>query len=194
MPASLAFRTRVLALTLPLALLASSCGASDARPVHVVTATSVPPAVVALQGQVETLRTALLSSNADQQDLRRQLEELRASRSATKPRIAPSVPVSRPAVVSRPVGACGGWQSLMAQFFPPEQVGNACRVMMCESGGSPTSVNRSSGAAGLFQGLRSTWGGYAGYPTADAAPPAVQVEWASRLWRMKGWRPWVCRP
>ncbi len=66
-------------------------------------------------------------------------------------------------------GACGG-------NLPP------CCVMMRESGGNPTVVNASSGAAGKWQFMTSTWANYKGYPTAAAAPEHVQDERAAQLW------------
>lgn len=66
-------------------------------------------------------------------------------------------------------GACGG-------NLPP------CCVMMRESGGNTTVVNTSSGAAGKWQFMNSTWANYRGYPTAAHAPEWVQDERAAQLW------------
>jgi len=53
--------------------------------------------------------------------------------------------------------------------------GWATCIVARESGGNATVVNASSGAAGLFQDLPSTWGGYDGYATASEAPVSVQI-------------------
>ena len=119
----------------------------------------------------------------------------------TAPPTTTTVP-SRPVVVlhsraaSRAVvvpSSCGGWADLIARHFPAEQVGKACRVMMCESGGNPTARSRRSSASGLFQFLRSTWQGVTGRTDeAWQATPDEQTEAAARLWASSGWRPWVC--
>lgn len=98
-----------------------------------------------------------------------------------------------PAVSS---GACGGWENLIASFWPADQVARACRVMLCESNGSPTARNARSSAAGAWQFLSAThrsYGEYPKYATADQAPMSSQTAAAFRLWRARGWSPWVCR-
>lgn len=49
--------------------------------------------------------------------------------------------------------------SLVAKYWPSELQAWAMRIIECETGGTfdPYSYNPSSGAAGLFQFLRSTW-------------------------------------
>lgn len=67
-------------------------------------------------------------------------------------------------------------------------------IKACESGGSYTVVNPSSGASGAYQFLNSTWGtvpASAGYRTAASAPPAVQDLAAQQLFAREGTRPWV---
>jgi hypothetical protein len=63
-------------------------------------------------------------------------------------------------------------------------------VARCESGLDPTSTNTSSGAAGLFQWLPSSWplGGFSPYD-----PVAASIVTAARVSR-SGWSAWVCRP
>ena len=66
-----------------------------------------------------------------------------------------------------------------------------CSVLRCESGGVPTKKNPTSTASGLWQALRSTWGGYGGYPEAWLAPVDVQNAHARALWNGgRGWRHW----
>ena len=85
-------------------------------------------------------------------------------------------PVTAPPVTAPPApvdtsvhGACGG-------NLPP------CCVMMRESHGNPTVVNRSSGASGKWQFMTATWAGYGGYATAAQAPESVQDAKAAELW------------
>lgn len=66
----------------------------------------------------------------------------------------------------------------------------AVRIARCESGFDPLAKNRSSTAFGVFQFLNSTWGGTGIAKTSD---PRLQIEAAYRLWRARGWSPWVCR-
>lgn len=91
--------------------------------------------------------------------------------------------------------------SLVAKYFPPELVGWALAILECESGGDPEALNRQSGAAGLFQFLRSTWDrGPApalGLPSYDSGAPYV-AEWNIRAaaWLYANWggrSQWSCR-
>lgn len=91
--------------------------------------------------------------------------EQRAAAAQTQTQTQPQ-PQSQPVSAS---GACGG-------SLPP------CCVMMRESGGNPTVVNSSSGAAGKWQFMTSTWAGYGGYATAAQAPEHVQDAKAAELW------------
>jgi soluble lytic murein transglycosylase-like protein len=64
-------------------------------------------------------------------------------------------------------------------------------IIQHESGGNPRAINRSSGAAGLFQFLPSTWHslGYSG--SAADYPASVQYQAAERLYAQSGTRPWA---
>jgi Transglycosylase-like domain. len=66
----------------------------------------------------------------------------------------------------------------------------APRVARCESGGRYDARNPRSSASGRYQALRSTWGGYGGYPEAWMAPPDVQEAHAAELYAQRGLRPW----
>lgn len=66
----------------------------------------------------------------------------------------------------------------------------AVRIARCESHFNPHAQNRSSTAYGIFQFLNSTWKGTGIAKTSD---PRLQVEAAFRLWKARGWQPWVCR-
>lgn len=61
------------------------------------------------------------------------------------------------------------------------------RLRSCE--GSYTS-NTGNGYYGAYQFDLGTWGNYAGYPNAAAAPPAVQDEKAWLTYQRRGWNPW----
>lgn len=108
---------------------------------------------------------------------------------------APRQPVRTQAAtapVQARVGACGGWEADVAARWPAEQVGTACRIIMCESGGNPTARNPRSSASGIWQFLKGTWAGYGGYAEAWLAPPHVQHDAAFALWQRSSWRPWSC--
>jgi hypothetical protein len=66
-----------------------------------------------------------------------------------------------------------------------------CEIVMRESGGDYSAKNPNSSACGAYQILTGTWDGYGGYPTACAAPPAVQDARAAELWAQSPchWRP-----
>jgi hypothetical protein len=69
-----------------------------------------------------------------------------------------------------------------------------------ESGGNYTAVNPSSGAAGAYQFVPSTWRQYgsqlgidtSAYPTASAAPPAVQDAVFQQAVAKRGIGDWTC--
>jgi hypothetical protein len=92
-------------------------------------------------------------------------------------------------------GDCAGWIETIAAHFPSDQVGKACSVMMCETGGTgdPTIHNPRSSASGLWQFLDSTWESTTGKPAPAANYSAnEQTAAAASLWRSQGWRPWSC--
>jgi hypothetical protein len=62
-------------------------------------------------------------------------------------------------------------------------------LRQCESGNN-YAANTGNGFFGAYQAVHSTWGGYAGYPDAYLAPPAVQDRWAQELWNIRRWQPW----
>jgi transglycosylase-like protein with SLT domain len=68
----------------------------------------------------------------------------------------------------------------------------AINVAYCESRYHPNSVNSSSGAAGLFQFLPSTW---SGTPWASQSPfdPVANAQAAAWLYSRYGPRRWVCQ-
>lgn len=87
------------------------------------------------------------------------------------------------------------WRSLVATYFPAEQVEAALRVMACESGGNPDAKNPTSSASGLFQHLASYWpdrSTRAGWGGADIFNPEANVAVAAWLQAWGGWGHWVC--
>ncbi len=69
-------------------------------------------------------------------------------------------------------------------------------IRRCESGGNYQAVNRSSGASGAYQFLRSSWAAYGhntrfGTSTGAAATPAQQDEAAVITYERSGTRPWL---
>jgi hypothetical protein len=97
------------------------------------------------------------------------------------------------------------WRPLVEQYFAPERVEEALRVMWCESRGNPTVVNDVSGAAGLFQFVPNTWGwasAEAGWAGASVFDPEANI--ASAAWLVQvsidtdhaggPWGHWSCQP
>ena len=70
------------------------------------------------------------------------------------------------------------------------QADRAVRIARCESGLNPHAQNRRSSAYGVLQFLDSTWRSTGIAKTPD---PWLQVEAGYRLWKARGWQPWVCR-
>lgn len=71
--------------------------------------------------------------------------------------------------------------------------GEMVSVASCESHLDPYAVNRSSGASGAWQFLRSTW---SHTPFARWSPfnPYAQALAVAGIVRVEGWRQWTCRP
>ncbi len=68
------------------------------------------------------------------------------------------------------------------------------RIKYCESGNNYRAVNSSSGAAGAYQMMYTTWHALPesrGYRTAADAPAYVQDAAARRLYAMYGTSPWA---
>ncbi len=86
------------------------------------------------------------------------------------------------------------WRPLLEQFFRPEHVDKALRVIRCESGGDPNAKNPRSTASGLFQHLGSLWEARAikaGLGEADIFDPVANVAAAAWLvYEGGGWGHW----
>ena len=148
---------------------------------------------------VKTIEYAAAVEAARQEAEQEALDEALRKRREEKERWADASasatgePTAAPTSNYVPTGNCGGWEGTIAAHFPADQVGKACRVMMCESGGNPTAANPRSTASGLFQFLDSTWVNTTGTPApASAYSGPTQVAAAAKLWRSSGWSPWVC--
>lgn len=83
------------------------------------------------------------------------------------------------------------WRSLVAAYFPADQIDRALRIMACESGGNPNAYNP-SGASGLMQVLAS-WADNFGYTPSQLFDPDINLYVASLLYQDGGWGHWVCR-
>lgn len=118
--------------------------------------------------------------------------------------VPPPVPVRRPTASGggSPISgaspassqACGGWADTVAAYFNDPV--NACRVLMCESGGDPSAQNR-SGASGLFQLMPAHAWRFEehGWTWADRFDGTKNIVVAAELRIASGgWGPWSCRP
>lgn len=113
---------------------------------------------------------------------------------------AVSAPPSAPEPPA-PAGECGGYQGLVAAYWPANQVAKACAVIGCETGYtySPTAENPSSSASGLFQFLDGTWQnarqyveGASQYARASHAPAETQIAVGAAWWSRTSWDQWEC--
>src|SRR5688572_30367614 len=83
------------------------------------------------------------------------------------------------------------WRSLVAKYFPPEEVDRALWVMWHESGGNPgipSQFNAGGGedSHGLWQINLNAHPSMKG-KTND---PEAATAYAAKLWADQGWRPW----
>jgi soluble lytic murein transglycosylase-like protein len=91
-------------------------------------------------------------------------------------------------------GSVGAIQAIILDAFAP--LGTAAqswalRVAKCESNYNPYAVNRSSGAAGLFQFLPSTWAA-SPYHAQSVFDPVANAHAAAWLYQRSGPGQWVC--
>lgn len=76
------------------------------------------------------------------------------------------------------------WRGLVSQYFT--DVDHALCVIKYESGGNPTAVNATSGAAGLFQIMPFWWDAYGG----NRFDPETNIALASVIQSQQGWGAW----
>ncbi len=111
------------------------------------------------------------------------------------------IPVYSGSVITRSTwtGGVEQWRSLVASYFPADLVNRAMCVLNVETGGTgdPGSYNSYSGAAGLFQFLRSTWDGMVpssvtggSYSSGQVFLPVPNVRAAAWLWVHVGATQW----
>jgi len=95
------------------------------------------------------------------------------------------------------------WRRLVEKYFPADRVEEALYVINGESGGNPRAVNRTSGAAGLFQHMPQYWAARAanaGFPGASIFDPEANIAASALL--VKGslsrgrdaWSHWSVKP
>ncbi len=104
----------------------------------------------------------------------------------------PDTPITHPPEVEQ-------WRGLVEAYWPASLVDEALSVIDCESNGDPNAVNPSSGAAGLFQFLPSTWDSasvQAGWDGADVFDPEANIATAYWLYSQftEPWQQWNCKP
>ncbi len=88
------------------------------------------------------------------------------------------------------------WRPLVEQYFRPDDVPWAMRVMACESGGDPYAKNPTSSASGLFQHLARYWderSAKAGWAGASIWDPEANIAVAAWLFYTGGPGHWVCK-
>lgn len=125
-------------------------------------------------------------------NLNQQFQQLQAELEA---QVAAAAAVPAPATTPPPSFPTGSIQAIIVDAFSPLGQGAvqwALRVANCESHYNPYAVNSSSGAAGLFQFLPSTW---AHSPYAGQSPfdPVANARAAAWLYQRSGPGQWVCQ-
>jgi soluble lytic murein transglycosylase-like protein len=99
-----------------------------------------------------------------------------------------------PTLTRAPAASTEPWRSLVAKYWPANQVDNALAVMRQESGGNPTQHNNNPATGddswGLYQINR--YGSLAkGRPLPDwLATPENNIAYAADMYRAQGWEPW----
>ena len=83
-------------------------------------------------------------------------------------------------------------RELIERHWPAEHVEAAMRVMLCESNGNPDAIGDNGQSLGLFQIQPRWWSDRK--PAGSPFHPAVNIEWAHRIWAEYGWRYWTCQP
>jgi hypothetical protein len=161
------------------AILAVACGGpDDRRPVTLapadmrLVATSLP--ATTLVGPPGVAVGLLDRSHLDATQ--------RASRSAAAPRPQPALRARAATRTTRSLPLASSGDGTDALLW---------RIALCESHGQWTAHNPTSSASGAWQVLTGTWAHYGGYPTAAAAPAAVQWAHARALYNRAGTRPWA---
>ena len=136
---------------------------------------------------VRRLSAATLKSGALDASLARHAERISLNRYYLAVAYAQALEAEQAAVHRRSSragsGGGGGGGGTCAGSIPGH-------IIYRESKCDPRAVNSSSGAAGKYQVLPSTWDGYGGYTSAADAPEALQDQWAAEAYAQAGCRPW----
>jgi len=84
------------------------------------------------------------------------------------------------------------WRSLVAKYFPANEVNNALITMKYESGGDPNAVSRTQDF-GLLQLNFKTWGRFFGKSKQELLEPETNIACARIVFKRAGnkWTPWV---
>jgi len=157
-------------------------------PVHATAATHLPATPpIPVADDPHQLRDDQMAGRLAIEKARRD----RASAQVALPFTAGPAPAVRQAA---PVKYSGTIPQVIQQAFSPlgsAAVSWAERVAMCESGDNPGAVNRSSGAAGLFQILPSTWAGTP-YASQSEFDPVANAKAAAWIYAHRGGSAWTC--
>lgn len=124
--------------------------------------------------------------------LNKQFQQLQAELEAE---VAAAAAAAAPATTPPPSLPTGSIQAIIVDAFTPLGQGAvswALRVAYCESHYNPYAVNSSSGAAGLFQFLPSTWA-HSPYAAQSPFDPVANARAAAWLYARSGPNQWVCQ-
>ncbi|MDQ6898506.1 MAG: transglycosylase SLT domain-containing protein [Candidatus Dormibacteraeota bacterium] len=140
---------------------------------------------------------------AMQQDLSQKYQQLAdaiAAQAAQSQKPVPDqtqTPTAPATTANTPPAAQGSIQQIILDAFASQGAGAqawALRIAKCESGYNPRAFNASSGAAGLFQFLPSTWRNMPqGKAGKDVFDPVANAQAAAYYYSTSGAGPWVCR-
>jgi peptidoglycan hydrolase CwlO-like protein len=156
--------------------------------------------VATLNATFARQRAAIASLARDQASAETLVKQLKTKRQReiqlAKIRKAQGSPPPNPAPPPNPGPGGGSVQSLIASYFGP-QGQNTVRIALCvayhESGYNPNAQNPSSGAAGVFQFMPSSWAGFsqaAGWGGANVFDGRANVAVAAWVVSNYGWSPW----
>ena len=84
-------------------------------------------------------------------------------------------------------------KALIKKYFP-NNYQQALNVAYCESGLRNDAQNKISSAGGIFQIIDGTWISNTDIPLSKKYDAALNILVASRIFKRRGWSPWVCRP
>lgn len=144
-------------------------------------------------------RSQLQADRSAQQDaidhLNHQFQQLQSDLEAEAAAAAAAAAAAPPATTPPPSFPTGSIQAIIIDAFTPLGQGAvnwALRVAYCESHYNPYAVNSSSGAAGLFQFLPSTWA-HSPYASQSPFDPVANSRAAAWLYARSGPNQWVCQ-